>query len=216
MPVQWHELCLNNLQVMERMSDSEGRNPGRNIRFARCADFSSIHKAGLVTTGMQAAGKLKRVLIADPDNGIRRSMDMFLKEHYVVYTASDGHQVLELLKNEDINLLIIDARLEGIYIFELLRLVKEMTPDLPVIVMYVYLDETQHVEEYIRKLADACVVKPFQNDSLVKTIDTLLNNNKGSSGELNLIRPPKSPIKISESEIPLSAEMAETPYKRVC
>ena len=169
-----------------------------------------------MTTGMQAAGKLKRVLIADPDNGIRRSMDMFLKEHYAVYTASDGHQVLELLKNEDINLLIIDARVEGIYIFELLRLVKEMVPDLPVIVMYVYLDETQHVEEYIRKLADACVVKPFQNDSLVKTIDTLLNNNKGSSGELNLSRPSKSPTQVSESGIPLSAEMAETPYKRVC
>ena len=119
---------------------------------------------------------MKKILIADPNIGIRNSMDMFLKERYSVLTSSDGRQALEIVEKEGIDLLIVDARLEGIYIFELLRLVKEMVPGLPVIVMYIYMDQTQYMEEYIRKLADACVVKPFQIENLLKTIETLLHN----------------------------------------
>jgi DNA-binding response OmpR family regulator len=124
--------------------------------------------------------RFKRILIADPDKGILQSMSMFLKEQYAVCTASDGPQVLQKVNHQEVDLLIMDANLEGIYLFDLLRMIKDKTPQLPIIVMYVYLDETQQIEEYIRQMADACVVKPFRNDNLLKTIETLLKNGSKS------------------------------------
>jgi len=127
---------------------------------------------------MQVAKELKKILIADPDTGVRYSMDLFLKESYSVFTASDGYEVLEILKNEKINMVIADSRIEGIYIFDLLRMIKEIAPEIPVIVMYVYLDVNQRVEEYIRKAADACLIKPFQIDKVIETIKNLLDSRK--------------------------------------
>ena len=120
----------------------------------------------------------QKILIADPDPGILQSMTIFLKENYSICEASNALQVLERVENEEMDLLIIDAHLEGIYLFDMLRMIREAAPELPIIVMYIYLGKSQQIEENIREIVDACVIKPFRNDDLLKTIETLIRKRR--------------------------------------
>ena len=67
----------------------------------------------------------KTILICDDDQGMRDTLGAILKRDYRVLTVSSGEAALTLLKQEDVDLILLDVRLPGISGFDVLRIVKE-------------------------------------------------------------------------------------------
>ncbi len=120
----------------------------------------------------------ERLLIADADIDVGQSIYEFLKDDYDICFTSDGQQIYSLVEQKNIQLVITDIELPNIYIYQLLNQIKEYHPEIPIIIMYVYCDYTQEMEDYIRQMADAIFLKPFDLQELKKRIDLLLKINK--------------------------------------
>jgi len=76
------------------------------------------------------------ILVTDDERSIRNSLREILEfEKYRVLTAENGEQTLELVKDEAIDLIILDIKMKGMDGIEVLEKVKELKPDLPVIMI---------------------------------------------------------------------------------
>jgi DNA-binding NtrC family response regulator len=114
---------------------------------------------------------MKTILIADDDNAIRRTLELHLSEEgYAVRTAADGHDVIAQAEHHDLDLLLLDLRLPGFDGFEVLRIIKEKRPDLPVIMITAY-DDMATAIEAIRLGAIDHLGKPVDLDHLDEVIE---------------------------------------------
>ena len=72
------------------------------------------------------------ILVCDDDKDIVEAIDIYLsKEGYNVIKAYDGMEAMEILKKEDIQLLLIDVmmpRLDGLGVLRKMRSGKDQTP----------------------------------------------------------------------------------------
>jgi len=76
------------------------------------------------------------VLIIDDEEGIRESLSgIFEDEGYTVFTASSGEEALKVLKDQSPDLIMLDVWLPGIDGIKTLKEIKNMKPDLPVIMV---------------------------------------------------------------------------------
>ena len=71
------------------------------------------------------SGASKTVLICDDDQGMRDTIAAILRRDYRILTVSSGESALTILKQEDVDVLLLDVRLPGISGFDVLRIVKE-------------------------------------------------------------------------------------------
>ncbi|HSC29790.1 MAG TPA: sigma-54 dependent transcriptional regulator, partial [Vicinamibacterales bacterium] len=76
---------------------------------------------------MPAAAR-KTVLICDDDQGMRETIAAILGREYRTLSVPSGEAALALLRQEDVDVLLLDLRLPGIDGFDVLRIVKENYP----------------------------------------------------------------------------------------
>lgn len=113
----------------------------------------------------------KPVLIVD-DNPNMSSLlvEMLEALSYEAVVASDGHEALAKVGEQDFSLVITDFRMPKMSGAELLDKIKEHRPDLPVAVISGYNIEEFEDRELIRK-ADGFLGKPF----MISEIENLLS-----------------------------------------
>ncbi len=76
------------------------------------------------------------VLIVDDEEGIRESLSgIFQDDGYAVLTSSTGEEALKALKEQNPDLILLDIWLPGIDGIQTLKEIKDMKPDLPVIMI---------------------------------------------------------------------------------
>ncbi|MEW6066715.1 MAG: sigma-54 dependent transcriptional regulator [Nitrospirota bacterium] len=76
------------------------------------------------------------VLIVDDEEGIRESLSGILEdEEYEVLTSSSGEEAIKVLKEQNPDLILLDVWLPGIDGIQVLKEVKDMKPDLPVVMI---------------------------------------------------------------------------------
>ena len=116
-----------------------------------------------------------RVLVIDDDDKLLGVYEGLLNRHgYAVVTCPDSTQVLPLLKASAFEAALLDIRMPGIEGTDLLPLVKKLQPELPVILVSAYCDDTN--ASYYRDLgAFSTMAKPFSNDILLDTLSRALN-----------------------------------------
>ena len=113
------------------------------------------------------------ILIVEDDTTIREGVAEFLKENdYEVFCAGDGEAALELLKNTNIHLALLDIMLPGKSGLEVLTELRTFS-DLPVIMLTAIIDEEMQVKTF-DELADDYICKPFSLILLLKRIEALL------------------------------------------
>jgi two-component system response regulator (stage 0 sporulation protein F) len=101
--------------------------------------------------------KKKRILLVDDEEGIQLLYrEEFEDEGYEVTTAYNGEEALEEFSKEPPDLVILDINMPGMNGIEVLRRMKEIDPDLPVILSSAYQEYKQDLgtwasEEYIVK-----------------------------------------------------------------
>jgi two-component system, NtrC family, response regulator AtoC len=107
----------------------------------------------------------KTVLICDDDLGMRDTIAAILKRDYRVLTVSSGEAALALLKQEDVDLILLDVRLPGISGFDVLRIVKE-NYSLIECIMISAINEVETAVQAMKHGAYHYITKNFDYDEL--------------------------------------------------
>jgi len=111
------------------------------------------------------SAKTKTVLIVDDDEGMRDTLTAILKGDHRVLAVSSGEAALGLLKQEDIDLMLLDVRLPGISGFEVLRIVKE-NYSLIELIMISAINEVETAVQAMKHGAYHYINKDFDYDAL--------------------------------------------------
>ena len=124
---------------------------------------------------------MQKILVCDDDRDIVESLEIYLQqEGYTVYKAYDGLQALDIMKKEDIQLLIIDVmmpRLDGIRAILKIR----ETNNLPIIVLSAKTSDTDKILG-LNVGADNYVTKPFNPLELVARVNSQMRRYTRFSG----------------------------------
>ena len=95
----------------------------------------------------QTADSRHRVLVVDDEEGIRDLLSRTLAlAEYEVDTTADGLSALESIRNDGYKLLIADLRMPGMDGLTLIREVKQINPQLPIIIITGYSSESSAIE----------------------------------------------------------------------
>ncbi len=104
-----------------------------------------------------------KILLIDDEEMMRNLLSKILKrEKYQIMTAKDGHEALEIIHSENIDIIISDMKMPQMNGFELLKNVKEEFPQIGVIIMTAYGD-TYTVKDALLLGADEYITKPFKS-----------------------------------------------------
>jgi two-component system nitrogen regulation response regulator NtrX len=84
----------------------------------------------------KAPDSVATILIVDDDAEVRKDLTKLLQPHgYHCLESSDGKMAMECLKQQDVDLLLLDLRLPRLSGIEVLKRCRENDPDLPVIMI---------------------------------------------------------------------------------
>lgn len=86
---------------------------------------------------------------------------ILIRDGYMVLSATDGEQALELLGRETIDIVISDVKMPKVSGFDLLKAVTAEYTHIPVIMMTAYGD-TYTVKDALLLGADEYITKPFK------------------------------------------------------
>jgi len=114
------------------------------------------------------------ILVVDDNNSLRRVLSKELSENgYVVLTAANGREAINLVEDEKIDLVLLDIKMPELDGFEVLKYIKRKFPLVKVIMLTAYADLKNAMKS--KKLgADDFASKPFDLADLFSTIDRVL------------------------------------------
>jgi len=125
----------------------------------------------------------KTILIIEDNRGIQISlMDELEGEGYRVYTAGDGNQGLELVREKDPDLIILDIMLPGMDGYEVCKKIRSEGNTTPVIMLTVKDKEIDKVLG-LELGADDYVTKPFSVRELSARVKTIFRRQDEYSGD---------------------------------
>ncbi len=121
------------------------------------------------------ARQKKTVLLADDDESLRRVLEFQLAENgFRVLTASDGTEALEIFTVNEIDCVITDLRMPRLSGLDLLKRLKAIRQETPVIVITAF-GEVETAVSAMRAGAFDYVTKPFNRDEILLTIERALS-----------------------------------------
>ena len=123
-----------------------------------------------------------RILIVEDDPSILRGLQLNLgMEGFTVRSAMDGEAGLELARSEKPDLMLVDVMLPKLGGLELVRLVREADPDIPILILSAKGQEQDKVKG-LQFGADDYMTKPFGLKELLARIEALLRRRQLRGG----------------------------------
>ncbi|HPB16884.1 MAG: response regulator transcription factor [Clostridia bacterium] len=122
---------------------------------------------------------MNKILIVDDDENICELLTLYLeKEGYTVVCANDGLDALDLYKDENPDLIILDIMLPGMDGKDVCKQIKRKD-DVPILML------SAKAETFDKVLclelgADDYVVKPFEAKELVARVKAIIRRTKGN------------------------------------
>lgn len=118
-----------------------------------------------------------KVMIADDQELIRQSLEIVLSAHEdinVVSTACDGFEVLEKVKENKPDVILMDIRMpkmDGVYCT---KIIKEQYPQIKIIILTTF-DDDEFVFSALKYGASGYLLKGVSMEELYKSIRTVVN-----------------------------------------
>src|SRR5213083_2603817 len=124
----------------------------------------------MMPEGRKHTGKTPPILIVDDDAGQRSLLDSFLRSQgFETLPVASGEGALEVLRSEEINMMISDVRMPGMTGLETLRRARQQHSVLPVLLVTAYAD----IREAVGAMRDGALnylAKPIDLDELLLTV----------------------------------------------
>jgi PAS domain S-box-containing protein len=156
-------------EIVERLGEMAAGDKYETVEYvgpARMVDLRP-HKPGSHARDPRLAGA--RILIADDDLGIRKSLaELLAGEGCEVETAGDGVEALEKIEGGDFDVLISDVVMPRMDGYELFTAVRQRRPALPVLMMTAFHYDRDHVikRSRVEGLEGVIFKKPVDPDRL--------------------------------------------------
>ena len=113
---------------------------------------------------------MENILIVDDEKHYPMIIGEILHEEgYSSFTASSGMEALDILHTQLIDLVLTDVKMPGMTGIDLLEKIKEIKPDMPVIIMTAF-GSVEKAVEAMHKGAYTFILKPFENEALIAHI----------------------------------------------
>lgn len=117
---------------------------------------------------------MQKILIVEDDYSIHDILKEILKMNgYITYDAYNGSDALNIIRKEDINLILLDLMLPDINGEDLIKKVK----DIPIIIISAKVSSNDKINCLLDGANDY-VTKPFDKDELLARIKVQFRNNK--------------------------------------
>lgn len=111
-----------------------------------------------------------KLLIVDDQFGIRILLnEIFQKEGYKTFQAANGQQALEIVRKHSPDLVLLDMKIPGMDGIEILKRMKEIEPEIRVIIMTAY-GELDMIQEAKDLGALTHFAKPFDIDDIREAV----------------------------------------------
>ncbi len=121
-----------------------------------------------------------RIIIADDHPIVRAGMKQIISEAsdmLVADEASDGHKLLNKIKEENFDVVILDITMPHMDGLDVLKQLKINKPKLPVIILSIH-PESQYALRVLKAGASAYVTKASAPDELIKAIRKVFRGGK--------------------------------------
>ncbi|GAB4364706.1 MAG: sigma-54 dependent transcriptional regulator [Deltaproteobacteria bacterium] len=119
-----------------------------------------------------------RILFVDDDRAGREvALFNLRKAGYRVTAASDGQEGLSLFAPEKFDLVVTDVKMPGISGIDLLRKIREQSPDIPVLVITAF-GNVETAVEAMKAGAYDFIGKPFNKDQLLHSVEKALERRR--------------------------------------
>jgi DNA-binding NtrC family response regulator len=157
---------------------------------------SLIHKAGSTIAppakqpAPAAASRLAgtRILVVDADESIRRSAHHLLgSQGASVETARDAHEAIALMRQAPYSSALVDIRLPDLDGYETYKRLREVQPNVPIILMTGFgWDPSHSIVKARQEGLQTVLYKPFRADRLMEAVEQALRTStacgSGSGG----------------------------------
>ncbi|MEW6096769.1 MAG: response regulator [bacterium] len=121
---------------------------------------------------------MAKILIVDDEKDLANVLGTILElEGYQVTTVLDGYKAIEHIKTTSYDLVLMDIRLPGINGVETFIKIKEIDPEVKVIMMTAFSVEDL-IEKAIKQGAYACIHKPFEPEKVIALIEEAITQNQ--------------------------------------
>lgn len=115
------------------------------------------------------------ILIVDDDKASRYMLKACLEEsEFISLEASDGQEAIEILKKNEVGLIISDQEMPVMDGFALLKEVKDNYAEIPFIMLTAHGSIDNGVDS-IKRGADDYILKPFNTEDMVSRVNRVLN-----------------------------------------
>ncbi len=118
------------------------------------------------------------ILVSDDESGIRLLIRKYAQyEGHNVLEASDGLQAVDICKNRDVDIVIMDVMMPEMDGFSAVRKIREFS-NVPIIMLSARGEEYDRIHGFETGVDDY-VVKPFSPKELMMRIDVILRRGQG-------------------------------------
>ena len=125
--------------------------------------------------------EIARILIVDDDDSIRKVLEAILEDKgYAVDSAGTARKAIEIMKKKFYNVGLIDIRLPDMEGTELLSRIRETTPKMRKIIITGF-PTLQNAIDAVNRRADAYIMKPFNVEKVLETIEDQLTRQREES-----------------------------------
>ncbi len=120
-----------------------------------------------------------KIFYAEDNLDLRNFVEEILSTFFNVTTFTNGAECLEAMQNDWPDLVLTDALMPELNGFELCRKIKDniRTSHIPVVMLTACISDEEQIKG-IDEGVDAYIKKPFNNQRLISTIESLLKNRK--------------------------------------
>jgi DNA-binding NarL/FixJ family response regulator len=156
-----------------------------------------------------------RILIADDHAIVRAGLKQFIVgdgDLQVTGEASSGAETIELVRNGEFDIVLLDIRMPDGSGIDTLRRLKSMRPELPVLMLSGFAEE-QYALNLLRAGAAGYVTKEAAPSELVKAIRTVMVGRKYVSPELAQIL---ATGVTGETDKPLHTQLSQREFQIFC
>ena len=118
---------------------------------------------------------LQRILVVDDELDMLMLLRMIIEDNtdYEVETTNNPSEALKMVTKNDYDLVITDLKMPGMDGLELCDEVREIDPDLPLIIITAY-GSLETADEAMKKGVADFITKPFRKDSILFTMNRVL------------------------------------------